>query len=204
RPEQEQWIKRFGCEINGADYLLALFTIILAISTILLWRETERLARGAEDSQRQLEKMSRGNLLPENSYVSLRQRGDAAPEYTVIVRLKNSGQSSVTLTTSRIRVIYVDTLKGWRSYGQNARDERNVVGPGMTIDIWGMGGGGGEVTPSGFLLEVGCRYAYLGDDGKEQPTTEIWYRTQVFDKHSDGQWPLLRSVAREGQGLDDD
>jgi hypothetical protein len=39
---------------SNANSLIALFTIVLAISTILLWRETERLAEGADD---QAEKM---------------------------------------------------------------------------------------------------------------------------------------------------
>lgn len=49
------WWKRFLCEINGADYVLAVFTIVLAASTALLWLETRRLALGADD---QAEKMA--------------------------------------------------------------------------------------------------------------------------------------------------
>lgn len=48
RPNEEQWIKRFACNVNGADYVLAWFTIFLAISTFYLWRVTERLAQGAD------------------------------------------------------------------------------------------------------------------------------------------------------------
>jgi len=52
--EKEDWGRKFWCDINAGDYFLVLFTLALAISTFLLWRETERLAEGAGD---QSEKM---------------------------------------------------------------------------------------------------------------------------------------------------
>lgn len=50
--EPFDWWRHFLCEINGADYVLALFTLVLAASTILLWRGTERLAKGADDQSK--------------------------------------------------------------------------------------------------------------------------------------------------------
>ncbi len=54
--EPFDWWRHFLCEVNGADYVLALFTIVLALSTIFLWQETERLAEGAVDQSKQMAK----------------------------------------------------------------------------------------------------------------------------------------------------
>lgn len=48
------WWRKFACDVTLADYILALFTIVLAASTVFLWLETRRLARGSDD---QAEKM---------------------------------------------------------------------------------------------------------------------------------------------------
>lgn len=52
------WRLKFACEFNIGDFAVGLFTLLLGIATFFLWRETERLARGAEgqatDIQEQL------------------------------------------------------------------------------------------------------------------------------------------------------
>jgi hypothetical protein len=54
-PSPYSFWRKFFCEINGADYTLAVFTTLLAIFTILLWLVTERTLRHAErSSERQL------------------------------------------------------------------------------------------------------------------------------------------------------
>ncbi len=54
-PQQEKnWGRRFWCDIKASDYFLIVFTLWLALSTFLLWRETDKLAQGAAD---QAEKM---------------------------------------------------------------------------------------------------------------------------------------------------
>ena len=45
----ESWGSKFWCEINASDWFIGLFTLFLAIATYFLWRETERLAGGADD-----------------------------------------------------------------------------------------------------------------------------------------------------------
>jgi hypothetical protein len=50
----ESWGAKFWCEVNASDWFIGLFTLFLAIATYFLWRETERLAGGADD---QSEKM---------------------------------------------------------------------------------------------------------------------------------------------------
>jgi len=52
--QKEDWGRKYWCDVNASDYFLVLFTLALAVSTFLLWRETERLAEGAGD---QSEKM---------------------------------------------------------------------------------------------------------------------------------------------------
>jgi hypothetical protein len=47
-PERAWWVGIL-CEVNLSDFLVGLFTLILAISTIGLWAQTERLAAGADD-----------------------------------------------------------------------------------------------------------------------------------------------------------
>lgn len=53
-PEIGNWWRKFACDITGADYTLALFTVILALSTIGLWWQTERLAKGADDQSQKM------------------------------------------------------------------------------------------------------------------------------------------------------
>jgi hypothetical protein len=62
--EPLDWRRHFFCEINGADYVLAVFTIVLAISTILLWQETRRLAEGADgQSEKMVESIAAANRI---------------------------------------------------------------------------------------------------------------------------------------------
>jgi hypothetical protein len=57
------WWRGSVCEINSSDFLIGFFTLILAISTIGLWVQTQRLAEGAEgqseDTRKSLEIASR-------------------------------------------------------------------------------------------------------------------------------------------------
>lgn len=50
------WWRTAVCTVGLSDYLIGLFTLILAISTIGLWWQTERLARGADDQSEKMEK----------------------------------------------------------------------------------------------------------------------------------------------------
>lgn len=47
---------RFLFEITVADALIALFTVVLAFATILLWKATNKLGKRADSSTRQLER----------------------------------------------------------------------------------------------------------------------------------------------------
>ena len=49
RQPEHVWWKSAICDAHLSDYLIGLFTLVLAISTIGLWRQTERLAEGADD-----------------------------------------------------------------------------------------------------------------------------------------------------------
>ena len=46
------WGRTFVCAATVSDYLMGLFTLVLAIVTGFLWLETERLAKGAEEQAR--------------------------------------------------------------------------------------------------------------------------------------------------------
>ncbi|HEY8697484.1 MAG TPA: hypothetical protein VIM02_07695 [Rhizomicrobium sp.] len=61
-PKQKvDWGRKFWCDINAGDYFLVLFTLALAVSTFYLWRETERLAKGAdEQTKRMIEQIEFG------------------------------------------------------------------------------------------------------------------------------------------------
>jgi hypothetical protein len=50
----EPWGSRFWCEVNASDWFIGLFTLLLAIATYFLWRETERLAAGADDQSKKM------------------------------------------------------------------------------------------------------------------------------------------------------
>jgi hypothetical protein len=47
--ESTSWWFRFWCDVNASDYFIALFTLVLAMVTYFLWRETGRLVKGADD-----------------------------------------------------------------------------------------------------------------------------------------------------------
>ena len=52
--QEEDWGRRYWCDVKASDYFLVLFTLFLAISTFFLWRETERLAEGADDQSKKM------------------------------------------------------------------------------------------------------------------------------------------------------
>jgi hypothetical protein len=52
-PEPDAFWHRFLCEINGADYTLAVFTVLLAIFTVALWYVTWRTLVHAQESAAQ-------------------------------------------------------------------------------------------------------------------------------------------------------
>jgi hypothetical protein len=48
--KKENWGRRYWCDVNATDYFLVLFTLALAVSTFLLWRETSRSIEAAKAS----------------------------------------------------------------------------------------------------------------------------------------------------------
>src|SRR5882672_8216466 len=46
--EVGNWWRKFACDITGADYSIALFTLVLALVTFLLWHSTHKLWRAGE------------------------------------------------------------------------------------------------------------------------------------------------------------
>lgn len=82
--DKKTWLARFVCEVNGADYVLAWFTIFLAISTFFLWRETQLLAKGAAD---QSEKMR----------LSIREQRRSALAGIVAAKAAKSAAKAATL-----------------------------------------------------------------------------------------------------------
>jgi hypothetical protein len=54
-PQPHAFWRSFFCDINGADYTLAVFTVVLALSTIALWQVTRKtLQHGRQTAERQL------------------------------------------------------------------------------------------------------------------------------------------------------
>jgi len=53
--QKEDWRRKYWCDVNASDYFLVLFTLALAVSTFFLWRETERLAEGADDQAKKMQ-----------------------------------------------------------------------------------------------------------------------------------------------------
>jgi hypothetical protein len=50
----QSWTHSFFCDVKVSDYFIALFTLVLAIVTYFLWRETERLAKEADDQSNKM------------------------------------------------------------------------------------------------------------------------------------------------------
>jgi hypothetical protein len=73
------WWRSAVCTVTLSDYLIGLFTLILAISTIGLWWQTERLAKEADDqsekmsaSVRAMEKQAKNARLVHRPFLTIR------------------------------------------------------------------------------------------------------------------------------------
>jgi hypothetical protein len=99
------WLQGFSCEFNIGDFAVGLFTLLLGIATYFLWRETERLARGADD---QAEKMER-SIEAANASVEALKMTEMARIYVTRINLE-SIKSGINLAP-KFRVYF-------RNYGK--------------------------------------------------------------------------------------
>lgn len=128
------WWDRTVCEANASDFFVGLFTLVLALSTIGLWWQTERLA---EHSEKQLEKMTASiaelnaaavamsNIATETAKVALAAQATAAAAHLqidslmraerphLVVEVPESGveigtQGTMRFATNRMKIQFVN------------------------------------------------------------------------------------------------
>ena len=83
------WWSLFWCDVRASDYFIGLFTLVLAIVTYFLWRETERLAKGGDE---QAAKLTQSILQAARSATAM--EGVAAAMEQNVESVKESVQTS--------------------------------------------------------------------------------------------------------------
>ena len=127
-PEPCDWRRQFLCEINGADYILALFTIVLAASTIGLWISTHRLWQSGERTARAIES---ANVFVEvaiddgsTTGAEIENRGVRAHDFTYVQPWDFIGPPAIPPMNVPIEVVNV-VVSFW-NYGRTPAIVRNI------------------------------------------------------------------------------
>ena len=208
-PEPHTFWRRFFCGVNGADYLLALFTALLFFSTGLLWWVTERTLQHARaDSKRQSEETREQIKLARQQFVATHRPRIAIRNITILslvpdeppnigVTIVNVGSSTATISTIFANI----GIRAWSGVRWDVPVQmRSVEGTprellsGEAMQFWTNGLATPTVLNAGHVnainglsskLFVAGEIHYCDDNGSMRSTGFIrWYDSQ-FNRFSE-------------------
>lgn len=107
-PEPHSFWHGFFCEVNSADYTLALFTVLLALSTIALWLVTERTLRHAKAEAARQERDSRRHRLDMFEANAAAKRAANAASTAAAAAQKTADVGEKALTNLECPYIHVE------------------------------------------------------------------------------------------------
>ncbi len=127
----QKWGVKFWCETRASDFAVGLFTLFLFIATYFLWRETERLAKGADD---QADKMER--TVSESARAATAMEGVAASMKENVENAKGIAATQREFWQMQMRA-YISVVIGTAVYQERDKEIRfaghpRIMNDGMT------------------------------------------------------------------------